>query len=88
MGPEISYFIIFQTDARDYRSSTLHLSLVHGCEKQLLLDFVQYHILLGLVEDLKQKLIAEREKNLSLEVKVREELCQVPSVLLILVALR
>jgi hypothetical protein len=55
----------------------VHLSWIHGCEKQLLHHIVQYHILLGLVEDLKQKLIAEREKNLSLEVKVREELCQV-----------
>jgi hypothetical protein len=38
---------------------------------------LQYHILLNLVEDLKQKLIAERKKNLTLEANVREELCQV-----------
>jgi len=36
----------------------------------------QYESLLGLVEDLKQKLIEERKKNQSLEKEIREELCE------------
>jgi len=36
----------------------------------------QYESLLGLVEDLKQKLIQERKKNQNLEKEIREELCE------------
>eukprot|EP00092_Neocalanus_flemingeri_P032334 GFUD01035153.1.p1 GENE.GFUD01035153.1~~GFUD01035153.1.p1 ORF type:complete len:1912 (+),score=653.09 GFUD01035153.1:74-5809(+) len=36
----------------------------------------QYESLLGLVEDLKQKLIEERKKNQTLEKEIREELCE------------
>lgn len=36
----------------------------------------QYEGLLGLVEDLKQKLIQERKKNQNLEKEIREELCE------------
>jgi len=36
----------------------------------------QYEQLLGLVEDLKQKLIQERKKNQNLEKNIREELCE------------